>query len=129
MVLREACPRCGSLWVKRNGPIHTREQTHRGKRCGGVFVLHPATQMSTEEQRALSEWLLLESISLRGLCRAVSVGLPRLLPCMIERYQAAPEHLSVKPPRGTPAVILQRLAAEGDELWSFVGKKANRHWV
>jgi hypothetical protein len=27
------------------------------------------------------------------------------------------------------AVILQRLEAELDELWSFVGKKANRQWV
>jgi insertion element IS1 protein InsB len=26
-------------------------------------------------------------------------------------------------------VIVQRLEAELDELWSFVGKKANRHWV
>ena len=26
-------------------------------------------------------------------------------------------------------MILQRLEAELDELWSFVGKKANRHWV
>jgi insertion element IS1 protein InsB len=24
---------------------------------------------------------------------------------------------------------LQRLEAEGDELWSFVGTKANRQWV
>jgi insertion element IS1 protein InsB len=39
------------------------------------------------------------------------------------------EHLYVEPPRGTPAVILQRLEAELDELWNFVGKKANRHWV
>jgi insertion element IS1 protein InsB len=26
-------------------------------------------------------------------------------------------------------VSLQRLEAELDELWSFVGKKENRHWV
>ena len=26
-------------------------------------------------------------------------------------------------------MILQRLEAELDELWSFVGKKANRYWV
>ena len=26
-------------------------------------------------------------------------------------------------------MIVQRLEAELDELWSFVGKKANRHWV
>jgi hypothetical protein len=45
---------------------------------------------------------------------------------MVERFQAAPEHLYVEPPGGTPAVILQRLEAEMDELWSFVGHKANR---
>ena len=28
-----------------------------------------------------------------------------------------------------PAVILRRVEAEGDELWGFVGTKANRHWV
>ena len=26
-------------------------------------------------------------------------------------------------------MIVQRLEAELDELWNFVGKKANRHWV
>ena len=26
-------------------------------------------------------------------------------------------------------MILHRLEAEIDELWSFVGAKANRHWV
>ncbi len=43
--------------------------------------------------------------------------------------KAAPEHLTVAPQRGTRAGILQRLEAELDELWSFVGKKTNRHWV
>jgi hypothetical protein len=48
---------------------------------------------------------------------------------MVQRFQAAPEHLHVKPPASSPAVILQRLEAELDELWSFVGKKENRHWA
>ena len=30
---------------------------------------------------------------------------------------------------GVQRVILHRLEAEVDELWSFVGKKANRQWV
>jgi insertion element IS1 protein InsB len=77
----------------------------------------------------LVERLLLERISLRGICRAVGVGLQWLLEFMGERFQAAPEHFYVEPPSGTPTVILQRLEAELDELWSFVGKKANRHWV
>ena len=53
----------------------------------------------------------------------------RLLHFMVERFQAAPEHLCVESPVGTRAVILQRLKAEVDELWSFVGTKANRQWV
>ena len=85
--------------------------------------------MITEGQRALIERLLLERISLRGICRAVGVGLQWLLQFMVTRFQAAPEHLYVEPPGGTPAVILQRLEAELDELWSFVGKKENRQWV
>jgi hypothetical protein len=48
---------------------------------------------------------------------------------MVEQFQAAPEHLHVKPPVISPAVILQRLEAELDELWSFVGTKTNRQWV
>jgi IS1 family transposase len=83
----------------------------------------------TEEQRALVERLLLERISLRGICRAVGVGLQWLLQFMSARFQAAPEDLYIKPAAGTPAVILQRLEAELDELWSFVGTKANRQWV
>jgi IS1 family transposase len=77
----------------------------------------------------LIERLLLERISLRGICRAVGVGLQWLLQFMVARFQAVPEHLYVEPPDGTPAVLLQRLEAELDELWSYVGKKANRSWV
>jgi IS1 family transposase len=83
----------------------------------------------TAEQRVLIERLLLERISLRGICRAVGVGLQWLLQFMVTQFQAAPDDLYVKPADGAPAVILQRLEAELDELWSFVGKKANRQWV
>src|SRR5262249_10356316 len=31
--------------------------------------------------------------------------------------------------RGPPEGVLRRLEAELEELWSFMGKKANRHWV
>src|SRR5215470_20200060 len=129
MVPREACPQCGSTWYKRNEHIHTGKQNHRCKLCGRAFVLHPENTVITEEQRVLIERLLLERISLRGICRAVGVGLQWLLQFMVERFQAAPEDLHAQPADGAPAVILQRLEAERDELWSFVGKKANRQWV
>jgi len=129
MIRREACPQCGSTWYKRNGHIHTGKQNHRGKHCGRAFVLTPENSVITEEQRERVERLLRERISLRGICRAVGVGLQWLLQFMSARFQAAPEDLYVKPADGTPAVILQRLEAELDELWSFVGKQANRQWV
>jgi IS1 family transposase len=92
-------------------------------------VLTPENALITEEQRALIERLLLERISLCGICLAVGVGLQWLLQFMGTRFQEASAHLYVEPPGSAPAVILQRLKAELDELWSFVGKKANRHWV
>src|SRR5262245_19539045 len=129
MTPREACPQCGSPGFKRNGHIHTGKQNHRCKVCGRAFVLTPENSLITEEQRVLIERLLLERISLRGICRAVGVDLRWLLQFMVERFQAAPEHLSVEPPVGPRAVMLQRLKAEPDTLWSFVGTKANRQWV
>jgi insertion element IS1 protein InsB len=44
-------------------------------------------------------------------------------------FQAAAGHLHIQSTAGTQGVILQRLEAELEELWSFVGKKANQHWV
>lgn len=129
MTPREACPQCGSPWFKRNGHIHAGKQNHRCKRCGRAFVLNPENAVVTEEQRRLIERLLMERISLRGICRAMGVGLRWLLHFMGECFRAAPDHLYVQPAAGAPGVILQRLEAELDELWSFVGKKANRHWV
>jgi insertion element IS1 protein InsB len=48
---------------------------------------------------------------------------------MVERFTAAPDHLYVQPTAGLQGVIVHRLEAEVDELWSFVGKKTNRQWV
>jgi insertion element IS1 protein InsB len=129
MIPTEACPQCGSRWYKRNGHSHTAKQNYRCKACGRAFALVPENHVITKEQRALIARLLLERISLRGICRAVGVCLQWLLRCMVERFQAAPEHLHVKRADGAPTVILQRLEAELDELWSCVGKKANRHWI
>lgn len=104
MTPREACPQYGSTWYERNGHIHTGKQNHRCKVCGRAFVLTPENSVITEEQRMLIERLLLERISLHGICRAVGVGLQWLLQFMVERFQEGPEHLYVKQSGGTPAV-------------------------
>ena len=76
MAPRGTCPQCGSTWYKRNGHIHTGKQNHRCKLCGRAFVLVPENHVITEEQRALIERLLLERISLRGICRVIGVWDP-----------------------------------------------------
>ena len=129
MIKREACPQCGSRQYKRNGRIHTGKQNHKCKACGCAFVLVPENHVVSEEQRAVIERLLLERISLRGICRVIGVGLRWLLAFMVERFTAAPDDLYVQPTAGTQRVVLQRLEAEMDELWSFVGRKADRQWV
>ena len=118
MVPRETCPQCRSTWFKRNGHIHTGKQNHRCKVCGRAFVLNPEHPVITEELHTLIERLLVERISLRGICHTVRVGLQWLLQFMVARFQAAPEHLNVKPVDGAPTGILHRLEAELDELWS-----------
>lgn len=129
MIKREACPQCGSRLYKRNGRIHTGKQNHKCKACGRAFVLVRENHVITAEQRAVIERLLLERISLRGICRVIGVGLRWLLAFMVERFTAAPDELYIQPTAGTQRVILQRLEAEMDELWSFVSRKANRRWV
>jgi insertion element IS1 protein InsB len=81
------------------------------------------------EQRTLIEHLLRERTSLRGICRAVGVSLTWLLHFMVERFAACPEHLHVQLPVKPTAVVLRRLEAEADEMWSFVQKKANKQWI
>jgi len=75
------------------------------------------------------ERLLRERISLRGICRVIGVRLRWLMSLMVARCTAAPDDLYICPTVGTQRVILQQLEAEVDELGSFVGGKAEWHWV
>jgi hypothetical protein len=45
---------------------------------------------------------------------------------MVEHFAVAPDNLYVRPPVGIQTMILHRLEAEVDELWGFVGTRANR---
>jgi insertion element IS1 protein InsB len=75
------------------------------------------------------EHLLRERISLRGICRAVGVSLTWLLHFMVECFAACPDDLYVRVPLRPTDVVLRRLEAEADEMWSFVQQKANKQWI
>ena len=128
MVVRDACPACGSTQFKTNGHIHSGKQNYQCKACGRQFVVSTEERIISSEQRTLVEHLLCERISLRGICRAVGISLTWLLHFMVERFAACPDHLHAQPLVNPIGVVLRRLEAEADEMWSFV-KKAHKQWI
>jgi insertion element IS1 protein InsB len=129
MVVREACPACGSERCKRNGHIHTGKQNHQCKACGRQFVLDAANHVITAEQRTLVERLLREKISLHGICRAVGVSIRWLMNFIVTCFATLPDHLHARPVASPGDVIIGRLEVEADERGSFVKQKAHKQWV
>jgi insertion element IS1 protein InsB len=129
MVIRDVCPACGSQRYKKNGHTRHGKQNHQCKTCGRQFTAHSLDRRIPSEQRQRIEQLLCERISLRGICRAVGVSLTWLLHFMVACFAACPDDLHAQPPPQPTAVLLSRLEAEADEMWSFVQKKANKQWL
>jgi insertion element IS1 protein InsB len=129
MVIRDVCPRCKSPKYKKNGHIHNGKQNHHCHDCGRQFVRCFEQYLVAEEKRTLIERLLLERISLRGICRAVEVQLKWLLGFLVQCVEALPDHLHVHPVTCCGNVMIQRLEVEADDMSSFVQKKANQPWI
>ena len=126
MVVRETCPACGSPQYKKNGHTRHGKQNHQCKVCRRQFTANALDQSIPHEQRMQIEQLLCERISLRGICRTVGVSLTWLLHFLVECYTACPDHLHTQLPARPVEVLISRLEAEADEMWSFVQKKANK---
>jgi insertion element IS1 protein InsB len=129
MVIRDVCPRCQSPKFKKNGHIHNGKQNHHGHDCGRQFVDGFEQYLIAEAKRTLIERLLLERLSLRGICRAVGVTLKWLLDFLVQCFGALPDHRHVQSVSCPRDVLIQRLEVEADELASFVQKKAHKQWV
>jgi insertion element IS1 protein InsB len=129
MILKEACPTCGSHRYKKNGRTRHGKQNHQCKACGRQFTADTRDRRVASEQRQRIAHLLRERISLRGICRTVGVSLTWLLHFMVECFTACPDDLHVQLPVQPTTVLLSRLEAEADEMWSFVQKKANKQWI
>jgi insertion element IS1 protein InsB len=129
MVIRDVCPRCQSPKHKKNGHIHNGKQNHQCHACGRQFVDCFEQALISEDTRALIERLLVERISLRGICRAVGVHLKWLLGFLVQGFETLPDHLHVQPVTCHGDVMIQQLTVEADEMSSFVHKKANKQWI
>jgi hypothetical protein len=81
---------------KKNGHIHNGKQNHQCQDCGRQFVDGFEQVLISDETRGLIERLLLERLTLRGICRAVGVGLKWLLGFIVTQFEALPDHLHVE---------------------------------
>src|SRR2546429_8826724 len=97
MVIRNVCPRCKSPKHKKNGHIHNGKQNHHCHDCRRQFVQCCEQYLIAEDKRRLIERLLLERLSLRGICRAVGVTLKWLLGFFFYCFEASPDLLPVPP--------------------------------
>lgn len=87
------CPRCGSTNVKKNGISHTGKQNYYCHDCQRQFLENGQDWFVSEEKRILIDKLLLERISLAGICRVVEVSESWLLGYIKKLYEGLPDHL------------------------------------
>jgi transposase-like protein len=125
--MRICCPSCGSAAFKKNGINQHGDRNHKCLVCSRQFVLNPQNKIISDETKDLIRRLLLEKLSLRGICQAAQVSKSWLLTFIKEEYNAIPSNLSVTVPPDSLGLILERI--EADELWSFVGKKKCQVWI
>jgi hypothetical protein len=107
--------------------MHNGKQTHHCHDCGRQFVRCCEPYRIAEDERALIARLLVERLSLRGMCRAVGVTLTWLLGFLVQGSEAWPDPLHVQPIACHGNVMLRRLEVEAAAMASFVQKQAHKY--
>lgn len=116
------CLACKSANIKKNGHIHNGKQNYMCRHCGRQFVADNKKTITTEQREQIKK-LLLERISLRGICRVMNVSLTWLLAFFGLVTSEIPEDMGIIKPKKS------KLTIELDEMWSFVGSKENKQWI
>ena len=91
------CSHCGSSQTKRNGHTHYGKQNYFCHACRRQFVEGGQDWFVSEKDKAVINKLLLERISLAGICRACDVSQTWLLGYLKELYGQLPDELNADP--------------------------------
>ena len=126
--MNRSCYYCGSVNIVKNGRTYYGKARCRCKNCGKQFVLERQNRSLSPEQKRLVELLLLERISLSGICRVLEIPAYHLYRYMDELYGQVPENLHAQV-AAQAELELYCYECESDELWSFVSFKANKQWL
>lgn len=90
------CPACQAEKLKRNGHIHHGKQNYLCKECGRQFVKDSTKRYVSEQEREMIDRLLLERISLAGICRVMKVSQTWLLDYVAKLYERLPDNLNAE---------------------------------
>ena len=121
------CPKCQSHAIKKNGTIHNGKQKYACLSCHRQFVETPTNKIISAQTKENIKKVLLERVSLEGVCRIFDVSMPWLLKFVGEVYKELPEDLNVKITSHHKEVIV--IETQIDEMWSYVGNKENKQWI
>lgn len=117
------CPKCGSDNIVKNGSIHNGKQKFKCKNCQRQFVDNNENKQIPVHIKQIIDKLLLERISLAGICRATGVSNRWLYLYIRDKYVKTSRKLKVSPKKKGKITI------QLDELWSFVDNKGHKQWV
>jgi hypothetical protein len=88
------CPHCQSDHIKKNGHTHYGKQNYYCHVCSHQFVEGGQDWFVSESDRQIIDKLLLERISLGGICRVVGISEVWLLNYIKELYRDLPDDLN-----------------------------------
>jgi IS1 family transposase len=128
------CPRCLSTNVKKYGlNFNGKKQQYKCKDCKYKFVDKGQDWFICPHKQELSQMLLAERISLRGICRVVDISLTWPLEFIKQLYRQLPDDLNCRIPikqlKQGDRFYIKRFDNEADELWSFVKKRDNVYCI
>jgi len=89
------CTRCHAVKVKRNGNTRHGQQRYKCTVCNFQFSANPTNKLISAGELICINKLLLERLSLRGICRVMDVSMTWLLAHIEQVYTTLPSHLHV----------------------------------
>ncbi len=95
------CPHCECVSTVKNGHIHTGKQRYLCKTCHRQFVLNPTRAPIPQATQDQVEKLLVERVSLRGICRVLGVSRSWLQRYVNTRAAGVPQKVEVTAPKKT----------------------------
>lgn len=126
--MNKSCYYCGSVNIVKNGRTYYGKARGKCKDCSKQFVFERQNLNLSQEQKKHIELLLLERISLAGICRVLEISAYHLYRYMDELFSQVPQDLNADV-AAQAQIRLSCYECESDELWSFVGFKANKQWL